>query len=72
MSEGAGRERWSHTSAVLCMMANTARDPKKPEYKVEQFDPYAIAERKRKERHESDPESLALLRETMQAWKGKR
>jgi hypothetical protein len=74
MHEGAGQERWSRTAAVICVIANANRDPKKRprEYKPADFDPYEIAKRKAKERHESTPESLALLRETMQAWKGKR
>jgi len=72
MSEGAGRERWQHTSSILCMMANNARDPKKTKaFKPEQFDPYAIAERKER-RRVADPESLELLRDTLIAWKGQK
>ncbi len=71
MSEGAGRERWQHTSAILCMMANNARDPKKTKaYKPEQFDPYAIAAKK--ERNTADPQSLELLRDTLLAMQGRK
>lgn len=73
MHEGAGQDRWSHTSAILCVIANANRDPKKSkQFKPSDFDPYEIAKRKEKERHDADPESLAMLRETMQAWKGKK
>jgi len=72
MSEGAGRERWQHTASILCMIANVNRDPKKTKaYKPEQFDPYAIAERKER-RPVADKESLELLRDTLMAWKGQK
>ena len=29
MAEAAGRQRWAHTSAVLALVANAHRDPKK-------------------------------------------
>lgn len=71
MHEGAGQDKWSRTAAVICVIANANRDPKKSkQFKPADFDPYEIA--KRKERHEASKESLELLRETMQAWKGKR
>lgn len=70
MSEGAGQERWSHTSAVLCMLANINRTKGKPERTPADFDPYEIA--KRKERRVADKESLQLLRESLEAMKGRK
>ena len=29
MGEARARERWSHTSSVLCLLANLHRDPRK-------------------------------------------
>jgi hypothetical protein len=41
MAEGAGRERWGHTSAILALIANVNRDPKQtPAFKPADFDPY--------------------------------
>lgn len=41
LTEGAQRDRWRHTSAVLAMMANVNRDPKKTKaYKPADFDPF--------------------------------
>jgi hypothetical protein len=42
MAEARCRERWSHTSAVLALLANCHRDPrKKPTpYKPADFNPY--------------------------------
>jgi hypothetical protein len=69
MSEGAGQERWSHTSAVLCLMYNQNRPKGKPEAKPADFDPYEMAARK--EKSIASKESLELLRDTLTAWKGK-
>lgn len=41
MAEARGRDNWAHTSAVLAMLANANRDPKKTRaYKPSDFDPY--------------------------------
>jgi len=49
MVEGRGQESWAHTSAVMSLIANVNRDPKKSrQFKPSDFDPYA--HRKRRER----------------------
>ncbi len=41
MSESRVRERWTHTSATLAMLANVHRDPKKGRlFKPSDFDPF--------------------------------
>ncbi|MCZ2341695.1 MAG: hypothetical protein LC104_07850 [Bacteroidales bacterium] len=41
MAESAGRERWTHTSAVLALLANVHRDPKKGRaFTTADFHPY--------------------------------
>ena len=41
MSEGKSRENWQHTSAILCLIANVNRDPKKSRpYRPSDFNPY--------------------------------
>lgn len=42
MAEGRIRERWTHTSAVLALLANIHRDRRKrpTPYKPADFDPY--------------------------------
>ena len=41
MAEGKCRERWNHTSAMLALIANANRDPKKSRvFKPEDFHPY--------------------------------
>ena len=48
MAEAKSRDNWTHTSAVLAMTANCHRDPKKTKaFKPADFDPYALAEKKR-------------------------
>jgi len=56
---------------VLCMLANINRAKGKPERKPEDFDPYAVAERKGRA-VVADKESLEFLRDTLMAWKGKK
>ena len=42
MAEGRARERWTHTSWLLAMMANVNRDPKKSRvFHPDDFNPYA-------------------------------
>ena len=43
MAEGKARSEWSHTSAILALLANCHRDPKKHSrpFRPEDFDPHA-------------------------------
>lgn len=41
MAEGRQTEQWNHTSAVLAMMANVHRDPKRRPYQPRDFHPLA-------------------------------
>ena len=67
MAEGLGRERWAHTSMLCVLIANGNRDPKRHRpFKLSDFDPYARQDRRRV----ADKESLALLREALEARKG--
>lgn len=43
MAEGRGREAWARTSAILTLIANANRDPKRGRaFKPSDFDPYAV------------------------------
>jgi hypothetical protein len=47
MAEARGRDNWAHTSAILALVANVNRDPKKTRpYKPSDFDPYSIREKR--------------------------
>ena len=47
MAEGRGREMWGHTSAVLALLANCNRDPKKSRaFSPADFNPYASRRRR--------------------------
>ena len=47
MAEGRGREMWHHTSAVLALMANCNRDPKRSRaFSPADFNPYASRRRR--------------------------
>ena len=42
MAEGRGRQSWAHTSAILALIANVNRDPKKTRaLRPSDFDPFA-------------------------------
>ncbi|MCK4603005.1 MAG: hypothetical protein KAU28_11095 [Phycisphaerae bacterium] len=42
MAEAKARDEWNHTSAVLAMLANVNRDPKKGRgFRPDDFNPYA-------------------------------
>jgi len=59
MAEARDRQQWGHTSALLAMLANCHRDPKKGRAaKPSDFDPYAKADRR-----------VAASRENVQALK---
>ncbi|MCC7409959.1 MAG: hypothetical protein IT442_17970 [Phycisphaeraceae bacterium] len=46
MAEAHGREKWAHTSAILALIANVNRDPKKTRpYKPSDFDPHTARDR---------------------------
>jgi len=68
MAEARGRDNWAHTSAVLALVANVNRDPKKTRaYRPADFDPYAQQDRRRVV---ADKDSLAILREALEGRKG--
>ena len=68
MAEGLGRQRWSHTSALMALIANANRDPKKHRaFRPSDFDPYTKTDRWKTV---ADKESLGLLREALEARKG--
>ncbi len=47
MAEARGRESWAHTSALLALIANVNRDPKKTRpFKPSDFDPYSARDRR--------------------------
>jgi hypothetical protein len=47
MAEARGRDNWAHTSAILALIANVNRDPKKTRpYKPADFDPYSAKDRR--------------------------
>jgi len=47
MAEARGRDNWAHTSAILALIANVNRDPKKTRpFKPADFDPYATKDRR--------------------------
>ena len=63
MAEARGRDRWAHTSAILALVANVNRDPKKTRpYKPADFDPYR-AKGKHGDAMELNEENLGLLKE---------
>ena len=69
MAEGLGRERWAHTSLLCALIANANRDPKRHRpFKPTDFDPYAKQDRRL--RVAADKQSLAILREALEARKG--
>jgi len=72
MAEGLGRERWAHTSIICSLIANANRDPKKHRaFKPSDFDPFCQKARMdRRSRTVADTESLALLKEALEARKG--
>ena len=68
MAEAVGRQRWMHTSALMAMIANVNRDPKKGRaFRPSDFDPYARTDRRRV----ADKNDMAMLRQALEARKGK-
>ena len=39
MTEGLNRNRWAHTASLMAHLANIHRDPKRPAYSAEDFNP---------------------------------
>jgi len=61
MADGAMRERWSHTSSLMALLANLQRDPKKGKrFSPEDFDPFA---RRRKNSQPPIPADITVLRD---------
>lgn len=62
MAEGRGRADWARTSALLALIANANRDPrKKPSpFKAADFDPYVRRDRRDEAIEVTD---MAVLRE---------
>lgn len=61
MAEARGRDNWAHTSAILALMANVNRDPKRSRvYKPADFDPY---QRRQKRDDALEIKSLGFLKE---------
>jgi hypothetical protein len=47
MAEARSRDRWARTSALMALIANCHRDPKKSRaFKPSDFDPYAVKQRR--------------------------
>lgn len=61
MAEGRGREHWAHTSALLALLANVHRDPKKHRaFSPADFNPYEALERRKPTAKAKD---LSILKE---------
>ena len=62
MAEGHSLAAWSHTAAVLAMLANCHRDPKKTRvFRPSDFDPHSG--RQSEEVIEIDENNIGLLRQ---------
>ena len=49
MAEAKGRESWAHTSALMALIANVNRDPKKTRpFKPADFDPHTVKDKRDK------------------------
>lgn len=63
MAEGQDRSRWNHTGAVLAMIANVNRDPKRGRpLTATDFNPYTAAERRR-------AHGIRMGRDNVSEWK---
>lgn len=48
MADGHMRERWSHTSSLMALLANLHRDPKKGKrFEARDFDPFARGQQRK-------------------------
>ncbi len=69
MSDGFAKARWSHTSAIMALVANVNRDPKKGRaFQPSDFDP--TSEKREKglviRIDEDNKENIGLLREAFE------
>jgi len=70
MAEGHGRDAWGRMSVLCALIANANRDPKKHRaYRPSDFDPYARLDRRSS--RVAGKQELNLLREALEARKGK-
>jgi hypothetical protein len=68
MAEARGRDEWARTSALMALIANVNRDPRKSRpFKPSDFDPYAG---KRTEAVVVDKGNIGLLKEAFLRPKG--
>ena len=59
MAEGRDRAQWRHTSAVMALVANVNRDPKKGRpFEPADFDPHSNDEKIPKDVIEVTPETI--------------
>ena len=62
MAEAKSRDQWNHTAAVLALVANCHRDPKKTgAFKPEQFNP--LAEKPEPVKLKDKDEAFAILKQ---------
>lgn len=62
MAEGRSRDAWAHTSAVLAMLFNVNRDPRKSKALMpSDFDPHSTTQ-SRSNRIPITPENIHLLK----------
>lgn len=72
MAEGRSEALWNHTSAVMCLLANLNRDPKKTRpYSPRQFHPREVARKARRPRRTGRPFSVAQLADEIMALSGR-
>jgi len=65
MAEARGRDNWAHTSAILALIANVNRDPKKGRpFKAADFDPYAAFDKKHGQGAAIEVTDMAVLKNT--------
>ena len=70
MAEARSRDRWSRTSALMALIANCHRDPKKSRaFKPSDFDPYAA---KKVEAVVLNEENIGLLKQAFTQQEGVR
>lgn len=60
MAEGKQRAAWSHTSALLAMLANVNRGKKSKTFKPGDFDPY---DKRATQRSEKLPGNVRMLKD---------
>jgi hypothetical protein len=64
MAEAAGRERWSRASALMALLANVNRDPKRGRpFSPEDFSPFAARRQSRSGGVPLTKDNLHILRQ---------